>query len=348
MLVSSGVISSLSLFFNSLFSHLSINEKFNRIFFSLQTASEIREIYLNRTVDLIVVAIWDESEVGVMMSRYNRSISSSGCEESEKRPIVLAPSSDVEESDTCGDLMDKSGYGTRGFQRRQDNFYQQSSGTTPPIGHYPQHMLGLPKFDRKTRRLSDPGTRLQSFAALKISQLQQAYGAFAEDGDYNRDPDKCFVTSGKICDPRLEAIRSLSPSSASEAAGEEGEALAAPAIAYRSSRSRSVYQLPAGFNRFETRSRSMSMSGPASNSIELGEAMGAVMARTELLSSPLQTSPLVEIGEGVTPAKDESPAHALRRRRSISLECSRLEAILEENSRASRKFSLPASGQSLI
>lgn len=247
---------------------------------------------------------------------------------------------EVEECDICGDLVDRSEFGSRVLQRRSEIFTTTLSPRPDP---------------KRGRRLSDPGR-------LLLSSLRLGF-----DGEGDGTPSKEALLSsfptGRLPDPRLDVIRSLSPSSTVEAAGEEGEAAGLAFL--RSSRSRSIHQASSsspGSLLVPERlaNKRLSLPNTASSSVvgavgivlptELGEAMGAV-ARSEgppvVRSPPLPQppSPLLLMGpHGALLAKD---AAAFRRRRSISLECSRMEAILEENSlKQSRKYSLPPKSSS--
>lgn len=229
--------------------------------------------------------------------------------------VMTSPSAptiaDVEESDTCGDLVGQTGFGSRVLQRRSEIFPLTLSPRPDP---------------KKGRRLSDPG-RL----------LFNTFRAGCDGGEAARSREALLsFPSGKIPDPRLEAIRSLSPT-AFEAAGEEGEAAV---VVYRSSRSRSIHH-PSGGSLLPERLANKRLSLPNTSAIvlpaELGEAMGAVARADGGGSGGLSSPP--PLGAAGLLIKD---AYGLRRRRSISLECSRLEAILEENShKQSRKYSLP-------
>lgn len=237
-------------------------------------------------------------------------------------PSAPTIAADVEESDdTCGDLVDKTGFGSRVLQRRSEIFPLTLSPRPDP---------------KKGRRLSDPGRLLfNTFRA----------GGFGDGGDAARSKEALMsFPTGKIPDPRLEAIRSLSPT-AFEAAGEEGEAAV---VVYRSSRSRSIN--PSGGSLLPERLANKRLSLPNTSAIvlptELGEAMGAV-ARADGGSGggPLSSPP--PLGSSAAAGLLIKDAYGMRRRRSISLECSRLEAILEENShKQSRKYSLPPKSSS--
>ncbi|ESO08204.1 hypothetical protein HELRODRAFT_190939 [Helobdella robusta] len=272
-----------------------------------------------------------------------------------------------------------------------------------------RQLLGIPeKYDRKLRRLSDPG------------------GGILLKGDVE---SKLRSPSGKLCDPRLEAIRSLSPSKASQAAGEEGEALTPPPpvlFACRSSRSKSVFQLPGGMflsgasamggaAGYSTGASGMGVSGaesfggsgygkvvggrnrstrpdsptpptffdqstftkpskqfypkptPIYSPISVASTIFSSTSTTKTspplppptTSSPQSLSPTAPPSLKLTPPPETeilpscdeltSPSYHFRRRRSISLEGTKLEAILEENSKSSaatsggsgRKMSLP-------
>lgn len=234
---------------------------------------------------------------------------------------------EVEECDTCGDLVDRSEFGSRVLQRRSEIFSVTLS----------------PRPDQKRgRRLSDPGRLLLS--SLRI-------GFDGDDATRSKEALMSSFPTGKLPDPRLEAIRSLSPSSAVEAAGEEGEAAGLAFL--RSSRSRSIHQasFSAGGLLVPERlaNKRLSLPNTASSVIvgvllpmERGEAMGAVARSDGSGRSPPPPPPSPFL---LGPAAKD--AAAFRRRRSISLECSRLEAILEENSlKQSRKYSLPPKSSS--
>lgn len=247
---------------------------------------------------------------------------------------------EVEEGDICGELVDKSGFGSKVLQRRSEIFSLSLSPRPDP---------------KKGRRMSDPGRLLLGSLRIRCGGDEDPTtrgSAAAKEALMSSFP------TGRLPDPRLETIRSLSPS-AGDAAGEEGEAAV---VAFRTSRSRSIAPTTTTTSggllvpeRLANKRLSLPNAAAAASSssaavpgivllpAELGEAMVAV-ARADGAGSPAPPTPPMTLGGPLS----KDPSGAFRRRRSISLECSRLEAILEENShKQSRKYSLPPKSASV-
>ena len=164
----------------------------------------------------------------------------------------------------------------------------------------------------RSRRRSDPG-RI-SVSPLR-SRLRLDSDMISEDGSSDDEFGK-----HKLSNPRLTAIK----------CSREVEEIAdvaelATVYAKERPRSRSPHLLAA-----RRKGRSQSLPGPDPALIEIGEAIGAVA-----VSKP---EPLLEVPRATSPV-----GSVPRRRRSVSVECTPLEAIVEEGitQRNSRRFSTP-------
>jgi len=177
-----------------------------------------------------------------------------------------------------------------------------------------------------SRRLSDPGCR------LSVHPLRDELRRLAALDNISDTPSVGggrFTSINRLPDPRLDIIRSLSPSAACDAAGEEGEALNPPLI-YRSSRRQSASPQVVIHPRCEARCISLPVPEEISHltsgttgglATEKGEAIGAI-ARLGTGDS-----------EDVVTVRHPTLEMISFRRRSVSLEgyrSSHLDVIIEE------------------